>query len=125
MHINISQFSQVISRYLRRLGRPVTILCRGNDNLNFYAVIEQTWHRDKTRFEPSYSPLGGVINDYYDYFGPCDIDITVLTEDDCLVCDGVKYFFVKSQCVRVGGYIQYYTGMLKRVNEEDENVFGQ
>lgn len=124
MQINISQLRQVISRYLRRLGRSVTVLCRDKDDLNFYAVIEQTWHRDKTRFEPSYSRLGGVINDYYDYFGPCDIDVTTLTEEDYLVCDGKKYIFVKSECVKVGDYIQYYSGMLKRVNEEDSDVFG-
>ncbi len=124
MSINISQFNQVISRYLRRLGRPVTIISEDKNNAEFYAVIEQTWHRDKTKFEPSYSKLGGVIDEYYDYFGPADIDITDMSREDYVLCDGIKYFFVKAQRVTVGGYIQYYTGMLKRVYEEDGNVFG-
>lgn len=123
MSINISQFSRIISRYLRRLGRPVTLL-RDDNDIEFYAVIEQTWHRDKTKFEASYSELGGVINEYYDYFGPADIDITGMSKEDYILCDGNKYFFVKAQRVTVGGYVQYYTGMLKRVYEEDGNVFG-
>lgn len=123
MSINISQFSRVVEHYLNKLGRPITVKKSDNSEDSFFAVIEQTWKKNKSKFEDSSSMIGRADNEYYEYFGPADYDITELTKNDYVISDGRKYFFVKTEKVVVGGFVQYYTGILKRIFEEDGNVF--
>lgn len=123
MSINISQFSLVIEGYLRKLGRPVIVKKSDGSEVEIFAVVEQTWRKNKTKFEDVSSIIGRVGNDYFEFFGPASCDITTLTKDDLIIFDKKKYCFVKSDRVVVGGFIQYYTGVLKRVWEEDGNVF--
>ena len=46
-------------------------------------------------------------------------DITALSDGDYALIDGVKYYFVQAECVKVGNIIQYYRGVLKKETGED------
>ena len=109
--------ASAIEKYLKRLGRSVTII-NNEKETELFAVIEQTWKRNKSRFEKSVSPIGRYYNGYYIYYGPSSFDITELGEEDYALIDGKKYYFVQSECVKVGGVIQYYRGVLKKEQED-------
>ena len=104
--------AQTIKAYLTRLGQQVTLI-RNGEETTVFAVIEQTWKRNKSRFEKNASPIGRYYNRYYIYYGPADYDIRTLSEEDCVLIDGETYYFVQADCVRVGETVQYYRGVLK------------
>ncbi len=114
---NIIDKSSAIEKYLKRLGRSVTIIKNGSET-ELFAVIEQTWKRNKSRFEKSISPIGRYYNGYYIYYGPSSFDITGLGDEDFAIIDGKKYYFIQSECVKVSGVIQYYRGVLKKEQED-------
>ncbi len=115
--------SEICKKYLKQLGNTVTIITADGSKREFFAAVEQTWRKNKSRFEFSSTELGKVRNDYYIYFGPCDVDITVLDENAVLLCNGIEYCFVIAHGVFSNDEIVYYTGVLKRIYREDENVF--
>ena len=46
-----------------------------------------------------------------------------MRQTDTAVIDGEHYFFLRSEAVRVGDTVQYYRGVLKKA-EEEEDAFG-
>lgn len=114
--------TSTIERYLRRLGRSVNIVKSG-EGTEVFAVIDQTWKRNKSRFERNMSKIGRYFNTYYIYYGPASYDITALTDGDYALIDGVKYYFVQAECVKVGNIIQFYRGVLKKETGEDNYGF--
>lgn len=115
--------SAICKKYLKKLGKDIHFVNSDGSEERCFAVIEQTWRKNKSRFEDQNYKIGRNYNDYYIYIGPSDFDITVLTEEDCIVCDGTKFFFVKTEKVVTGGTVQFYTGVLKKIYEEDDDVF--
>ncbi|MGN0523988.1 MAG: hypothetical protein ACI4IG_06920 [Eubacterium sp.] len=115
--------SKICKKYFRLLGNSVTLVTADGGEKQFFAAIQQTWRKNKTRFEALESKLGQVHNDYYLYLGPADVDITTLSRRDILRCNGNEYYFVVTDSVSVGDRVQYYTGVLKRIYKEDGNVF--
>lgn len=115
--------SEICKKYISRLGNSVKIINADGSEINFFAAVEQTWRKNKSRFEFTSSELGRVRNDYYIYFGPCDVDITALDEKAILICDEKEYCFVVSHKVCSNDEVLYYTGVLKRIYREDGNVF--
>ncbi len=116
--------SKIFKKYFEVLGNSVTINREDGSEIKLFAAIEQTWRKNKNRFEAVASKLGQARNDYYIYIGPYDVDVTVLTNKDIVHCNGSEYYFLNADSVSVGNEIQYYTGVLKRIYEEDDNVFG-
>lgn len=123
MSINIAKLGVVIEDYLKRLGKPVIVKRADNSEEQIFAVIEQTWRKNKSKFEDASSMIGQHGEDFYEYFGPASFDITQMGDNDYFVCEGIKYYFVKTEKVIVGEHVQYYTGMLKRIWEDDTDVF--
>lgn len=115
--------SIICRRYLKKLGKCISFVNADGSEEEHFAVIEQTWRKNKSKFEDSSYKLGRNYNDYYAYIGSADFDVTVLTNDDYIICDNEKYYFIKTQKVIVGGNVQFYTGILKKIFEEDEYVF--
>ncbi|MBQ3904339.1 MAG: hypothetical protein II744_05125 [Eubacterium sp.] len=112
----------IIEKYLRRLGRSVTLVKEGSPT-EVFAVIEQTWKRNKSRFERNSSKIGRWYNAYYIYYGPASYDIRALGTDDYAVIDGVRYYFVQAESVKAGNIIQYYRGVLKKeMGDSDEFI---
>ncbi len=105
--------TSTIEKYLQRLGQSVTLVKNGSET-EVFAVIEQTWKRNKSRFERNSSKIGRWYNAYYIYYGPASYDIRALGEEDYAVIDGARYYFVKAECVKVGNITQYYRGVLKK-----------
>lgn len=114
--------TKTIERYLKKTGQQVTIV-KGSESTTLFAVIEQTWKRNKTRFEENSSKIGRYYNDYYIYFGPASYDISALAYDDYALIGGEKYAFIQSEKVTVDNRVQYYRGVLKKLREADGNVF--
>ena len=82
-------------------------------------MIEQTWKRNKSRFERNLSKIGRYYNAYYIYYGPASCDIRTLGENGYALIDGTRYYFVQAESVRVGNVTQYFRGVLKKETGED------
>jgi hypothetical protein len=117
--------SEVCKKYLKKVGKTVRVVREDGSEDTILAVIGQVWKKNKSRFENLSSKIGLYYKDYYTYIGPYDCDITALTENDYLECNGKKYFVIRSEAVIVGDKVQYYDGVLKRIVEENENVFDE
>lgn len=104
------------------LGAPIKAV-KGNKVYDGYAVIDQTWKKNKSLFEESSSKIGRYYKNYYYYIGPYDINIKEFDNGDYVEFSGDRLYFVQKDAVIVGGTIQYYTGVLKKIEEGDENVF--
>lgn len=113
---------RIIKKYLTLLGKDVSIVKSDGSTLHLRAVIEQTWRRNKSRFEELSSKIGRYYNDYYFYYGPYDVDISNVSKDDYFLSDGVKYELVRYERVIVDSKIQFYTAVLKKILEA-EDVF--
>ena len=50
-------------------------------------------------------------------------NIFALGEDDYLEIDGERYYFVQKHAVKIGNIIQFYRGVLKKAEGEDNDVF--
>lgn len=112
--------SKLCKQYLARIGQRVCVV--DNDNkYEFYATVQETWHRNKSRFEDTQTKIGTVKKNYYLYIGPSDVDICSMSDDAVLECDGSKYIFVKKERIKSADTIQFYSGMLKKVYEGDIN----
>ncbi|MCR5206860.1 MAG: hypothetical protein K6C14_00095 [Eubacterium sp.] len=111
--INILDKSETIEKYLKRLGQSVFIIKDGKTT-EVFAVIEQTWKRNKSHFEEKISPIGRYFNRFYIYYGPASYDIRELGDDGYAVIDGEKYYFVQADCVKAGNTVQYFRGVLKK-----------
>ena len=115
-------YSKQIKAHLKKLGKPLTI-DDGALHLTADAVVEQTWRKNKSRFEEISSKAGRYYKDYYNYIGPYDIDIKTLSDEAVVTVLGESFYFVQKERVTVGGVVQYYRGILKRAEEGDTNVF--
>lgn len=111
--------ANVIKKELRRVGREVFLADGSWYSTPFYAVVSPRWRYSKSDFEDEVTPIGVVSKDYYTYVGPFDHNIENLSDGALLLADGVKYIFKKKQCVKCGGRVQFFGGILKRVSEED------
>ncbi|MFR5875370.1 MAG: hypothetical protein ACLUFN_02645 [Eubacterium sp.] len=117
--------SKICKAYLKKLGKSVKLVKSDGSETEFFAVIGQTWNKNKSKFEDLSSRIGRYYNDYYTYIGPSDYDITVFNENDYIEYNGVRYFFVRQEAVIVGDTVQYYTGIMKKIFEENPDVFNQ
>lgn len=109
----------VIKQKISLLGNSCKIMCADGED-SVVAIIDPVWPRTKSRFEGIYSKIGEVNTDYSIYIGPYDYDITRLSRDDTVISNGKSYYFVRADGCYVGGALQYYTGVLKRIYEEDD-----
>lgn len=85
----------------------------------FYAVIQPRWKNNKSDFELKETEIGMVSADYYTYIGPFNHNILALSENAVLHADGIKYIFRKRDSVKLENKVLYYTGILKRVWEDN------
>lgn len=115
--------SSLCKRYFKLLGKEMSLVKSDGGRDTVFAVVNQTWRKNKSRFENNATAAGFYYNDYYTYFGPSDFDIYNIKGNDYLMFDGVKYEFIRRERVIIGGRVQFYTGILKRIAEEDDNVF--
>lgn len=115
--------SSLIKKYLKILGRSIAVSKEDGSEDCVFAVIRSLWAKNKAYFEENQLEIGRVYNEYCQYIGPSDLDITALTKRDVVVCGDVKYIFVKAEAVKTGNKVQYYSGILKRVWEDDDNAY--
>ncbi len=86
----------------------------------FFAVIQPRWKNNKSDFELKETEIGRVSTDYYTYIGPFDHNILALSDSAVVYADGNKYLFRKRDSVKTGNQILYYTGVLRKVWEEND-----
>lgn len=110
----------LIKSCINRVGRMCYVVRSNGKEDSVTAVLQPVWKRTKSRFEGVFYPSGEVKNDYSIYIGPADYDITELDKNDTLICDDKKYYFERGERVVVGDNVQYFTGVLKQVYEEDD-----
>ena len=116
-------FNHTIKEYLNLVGRQTTVQKANGGEDNFFAVLEQTWKRNKTNFEDRAAAPGRVYKEYCVIICPYDVDIKAYGKDDTFIIDGEKYEICRSERVIALGKTQFYRGILKKIREADENVF--
>ena len=114
-------YTQLIKKNLKFIGIPFTVT-DGEKKTESFAVIMKNQRKNRLKFESNSSKIGRYFKDYYYYTGPYDVNIKEFSDDAVLSAMGEKFIFVQKEAVVTGGVIQYYTGVLKRI-EEDENAF--
>ncbi|MBQ7740587.1 MAG: hypothetical protein IJT65_05070 [Eubacterium sp.] len=119
---NIIDNSKTIEELLKLAGRKIKIV-KDADETELYAVIEQTYKRNKSRFEELSGEIGLYRNDYCFYYGPASFDITSPCEDEYILDGEEKYIFIKKERVKVNDTLQYYRAVIKKSREADGNAF--
>lgn len=104
---------------LERAGQEVFLKDGNWVSSPFYAVIQPRWKNNKSDFELKETEIGMVSADYYTFIGPFNHDILTLSENAVLYADGLKYVFRKKDSVKFKNRILYYTGILRRVWEDN------
>ena len=115
--------SALIEEYLQRIGSPLTVTYADGRTAQSYAVIGGAWTRRRQHFEEKAALPGRYSDIYFYYIGPPSLDVTALTREDTLTAYGRQFYFTRNEAVSVGGKVQYYRGLL-RETEEDDDVFG-
>lgn len=110
-----------IKKELRGAGVRACLTDGDWTSMPFYCTLQQTWRKNKSNFESIKTEIGTVSRDYYLFIGPYDHDVTALSDDAVLTINGVRFAFLKREAIRLGDGVIYYTGILKRI-WEDENA---
>lgn len=87
----------------------------------FKAVVEQTWRKNKTNFEDTFTAAGLASADYFIYIGPYDRDIMSLSENCVVIQDNDRYCFKKRERVEIAEGIVYHWGILRRLRGAEIN----
>ncbi|MBR0412099.1 MAG: hypothetical protein IJI47_00835 [Eubacterium sp.] len=116
-------FSHTIKKYLNMVGREATVIRANGGEDKFFAVVEQTWKRNKTNFEDRAVKPGRIYNEYCEILCPFDINLKQYGKGDTFVIEGEKYELCRAEQVTAYGNIQFYRGIIKKIREVDENVF--
>lgn len=116
-------FSSMIKKQLEAVGRRATATYADGGEEEFFAVVEQTWKRNKTNFEDRAEKPGRVYNEYCEIICPCAFDLMACDSSVLFEIDGVKYELCRCEAVNVFGKTQFYRGIIKVIREADENVF--
>jgi len=116
-------FRQTIKKYLNTVGREATVVCSDGGEDTFFAVVEQTWKRNKTNFDDRKTRAGKVYNECCEILCPYDINLMSYSKNDIFIIDGEKYILCRREAVNALGKIQFYRGIIKKIREADVNVF--
>ncbi|MBR3148968.1 MAG: hypothetical protein IKF64_02270 [Eubacterium sp.] len=119
----MADFSCSIKAQLQRVGRPITVIDKNGGEEIIFAVVQQSWRRNKTNFEDKAEKPGRVYNEYCEIICPFDFDIKGCDRSTVFVIDGDRYELCRSEAVKAFGRIQFCRGIIKRIWEADENVF--
>lgn len=109
-----------IKAQLKKVGKRVFLADGAWLSTPLWAVVSPRWRYSKSDFENERTEIGVVSDDYFSFVGPFDHDINWLGENGYLLCDGVKYIFKKKECVKMNDETLFYSGILKRVWEEED-----
>ncbi len=113
-----------IRRQLDRTGSTAYLKDGDWTSMPFRAVVQHLWRKKSSNFEPEISELGRVDNQYYLYIGPENHNIKALSSRASLEINGARYEFRCRDAVTVDNRVAYYTGILKKIGEDDENADG-
>ncbi|MBE6816901.1 MAG: hypothetical protein E7520_04270 [Ruminococcaceae bacterium] len=116
-------FHHTIKQYLGLIGRQTTVIKADGGEDSFFAVLEQTWKRNKTNFEDRATGGGRVYKEFCVIICPYDVDLKSYTKNDTFIIDGEKYEICRSERVIAMGETQFYRGILKKIREADDDVF--
>ena len=117
------RFEKTVKQYLKAVGREMTAVYENGEEVTFFAVAEQTWKKNKTKFEEKATKIGRAYNEYYYIVCPYDINLCEFGKDDVIFIDSQPYEVERCERVKAGGTVQFYRGIVKKLEEADENVF--
>lgn len=116
--------SKLIEKYINLLGNTIQVKKDDGAVLNGKALIQNAWTRQHLRYDRHAAQPGRYGSRYWLYIGPSSLDITALSENDTLYYEHHPFYFIQAEAVNVGDHVQYYRGILKRTEEEDD-VFNE
>ena len=115
--------SRICEKYLKILGKGMRIIYGDGSEDSVFAILQQLWSKNKTKFEDNQFEVGKSFNEYYTYIGPASCNVSLINENGYIICDGIKYALVRSNPIKVGRHIQFYSAVFKRIWEGDYNAF--
>ena len=113
----------IIRFQLEKYGQPCTIKLSNGEVITSFVVTKRLWQNDKTKLEADFSMIGKNEKDYISAFLPLCLPDVRLGENDIMQLNSEEFYFVKSTTYRFGGDVLYHYCVLRRINQEDEDVF--
>ncbi len=111
----------IIKRQLKIIGNTVYLHDGEWSSMPFRAVVQHLWRKKSSNFESTLTELGSVNAEYYLYIGPSNYNIKTLSETATLTLGSEVYEFRCKDAVSEGDSVLYYTGILRKVGDSDEN----
>ena len=112
--------SKMINSYLTMYGNTVRIVQSDGEETFARALIQNAWTRQHLRYDLHAAKPGRYGSRYWLYIGPPSLNILALNEDATLHYDNEKYCFVQREAVTINNTVQYYRGILKKAEEEND-----
>lgn len=114
--------SKTLEKTISAVGNTIRIVREDGTELRGRALVQNAWTRQHLRYDRHAAEPGRYSSRYWLYIGPPSLDITVLNDGDTLYCDRETYYFIQQEAVKMNDTVQYYRGILKKA-EEDDDVF--
>lgn len=105
-------------------GQACSITRKNGEVIDTYTVTRRLWKTNKTRLQPSATMLGRSEKNYMIAIFAFDAPVEDCGEGDTVVIENKKFYFVRVDKMMSGGYLQYYSAVLREVESEEEDVFG-
>lgn len=104
-------------------GQPCEISRKNGEVINSYTVTRRLWKTNKTRLQPSATMLGMSEKNYMIAIFAYDAPVADCGEEDVVTIEGRKFYFVRADKMTAGGFLQYYSVVLREIESEEEDVF--
>lgn len=105
-------------------GQACSITRKSGEVINTYAVTRRLWKTNKTRLQPTATMIGMSEKNYMIAIFASNVPVEDCSEEDTIVFENKKFYFVRVDKMMAGGYLQYYSAVLREVESEEEDVFG-
>lgn len=115
------KFAKSVKNQLALAGKKVYLSDGEWISTPFKAVVEQTWRKNKTNFEDTFTAAGLTSADYFVYIGPYDRNIMDLSENCIVIQDNDRYCFKKREKVEISEETVYYWGILRKLRGAETN----
>lgn len=109
--------SFIIKNQLKKIGNQIYLTDGEWISSPFSAYIYPLWRKKSSAFELAYTETGIESKEYYLYIGPCDHDITALSDDAEVIYNDCRFCFLRRDAVKISDETVYYTGILKKIKE--------
>lgn len=112
-----------IGQFLNRYGREAVFTADdGWCTAPFHCFIQPLRYKNKMYLYGVNTQIGYNAQGHYLYIGPPEHDVTKLSDDAVLQCDGIKYRIDRAEKVFCGNDVFYIWAVVRTIVEEESEV---